>query len=363
MARLYNTHNTVAVQRAGGMSSPREDLLQKVAAGWDSTLDAYLAALDVNSNATKRTYKKALNSFHRWVEETGRQMSRLAREDVLEYKDYLFSEKNRHSPHTVNAYLAALRSFYTWAESEMLYPNIAAGIKRAKAQEEFIKMHLTHDEINKLLTAFMTGDGLEKRKIAFGRVEQISLRNFAIINLMVRCGLRTIEVSRLDVGDIQTVHSRRVLLVWGKGRDSKDDRVPLDREAYEPIWDYLQTRPDATKDDPLFIAESYDRQGTRLCTRQIQRICKAGLKAIGLDSHAYSAHSLRHTTAVEILLNGGDMWDVKYMLRHTDPRTSELYVKSIEKEERLRHSPDRYLHGQYVTKENPTPDNKTEPQR
>ena len=63
----------------------------------------------------------------------------------------------------------------------------------------------------------------------------MSLRDFAIVNLILRTGLRTIEVVRADVGDITFKGNRRILRVWGKGHDTKDDFVVLTDKTYLPI--------------------------------------------------------------------------------------------------------------------------------
>ena len=80
-----------------------------------------------------------------------------------------------------------------------------------------------------------------------------------------------------------------------------------------------------------------------MSTRLIQMIIKRGLRAIGLDSHAYSAHSLRHTTATQIIKNGGTIMDVKRALRHSSINTSMIYTASIEDEERLQKAPEDLL--------------------
>ena len=80
-----------------------------------------------------------------------------------------------------------------------------------------------------------------------------------------------------------------------------------------------------------------------MAPRSIQYLCKEALKAIGLDGHEYSAHSLRHTTGVLILKNGGDWKDVQRVLRHASPATSQIYTASIEEEMRLDSNPEGLL--------------------
>ena len=80
-----------------------------------------------------------------------------------------------------------------------------------------------------------------------------------------------------------------------------------------------------------------------MATRTIQRLCKEALRAVGLDSHEYSAHTLRHTTAVTIIRQGGDLNDVQRVLRHASQVTSQIYTASIEQEIRLDSNPEALL--------------------
>ena len=170
-----------------------------------------------------------------------------------------------------------------------------------------------------------------------------SLRDYAIVNLLLRTGLRTIEVVRADIGDITFKGDKRVLLIWGKGHTEKDSFVVLTDKTYLPIREYLSTRKGAKSGYPLFSSNSRHNFGERLTTRTISGLCKEGLKGIGLDGREFTAHSLRHTTAVEILKNAGEITDVPRVLRHTSPVTSQIYTESIEEELRLQRSPESLL--------------------
>ena len=213
------------------------------------------------------------------------------------------------------------------AEGEKYYPNIAKGIKTPRRQQAFKKQHLTDDKSAELLEHFRS----------------LSLRDYAIVNLILRTGLRTIEVVRADVGDITFKGNRRVLKVWGKGHIEKDDFVVLSEKAYEPIKEYLQTRKACKSGEPLFTSTSHQNYGGRLTTKTISSICKDGLRAIGLDGKEFTAHSLRHTTAVAILKHGGQLTDVQSVLRHSSPVTSQIYTESVKEELRLQNAPELAL--------------------
>ena len=131
------------------------------------------------------------------------------------------------------------------------------------------------------------------------------------------------------------------------GHAEKDDFVVLTDEAWLPIEQYLQERGECKPDEPLFATNGFGHNGGRMSTRSIQDICKKNLRAIGLDGHEYSAHSLRHTTGTQILKNGGSMMDVQQVLRHTSPSTSQLYVNTIMEEKRLDDASEQILDGSF----------------
>lgn len=285
--------------------------------------------------------------FMDWVGETGRHLGSLTTADIIAYKDSLLGQKK--SALTVNLYLSAVRKFYKWTQKENLYPNISDGIESVKTKKDtFRKMHLESEEGARLLeyeaeAKIVKGKSDSHTRKLNENERMIALRNFAMVNLMLRAGLRTIEVSRLDIGDITMKKGRRILKIWGKGHSEKDDFVVLTDEAYKPIKNYLKTRPEAGADEPLFTCEGLDSKGRRMSARRIQAICKEGLRSIGLDGHEYSAHSLRHTTGTEILINGGTMFDVQHVLRHTTPVTSQIYVNSIAEDKRLEDASEELL--------------------
>ena len=279
----------------------------------EEAIELFVSECDIRENS-RNVYRRGLLYFFKWVEKTGRTISKLTRADIITFKDSLL---NTHSNLSVASYLVALRRFYEWAEGNKHYPNIAKGIKSPKRKNAYLKEHLRENQITDLLAHF-----------------EGNTRDYAIVNLLLRTGLRCIEVVRANVEDITFKGGRRILRVWGKGRDEKDAFVVLTDKAYAPIRAYLDTRGTTTLKEPLFISTSNRNLKGRLTTRSISKICKEGFRAIGIDGKEYTAHSLRHTTAV-LLLKNGSLADVQSVLRHSSPATSQIYTKSIEEELRL----------------------------
>lgn len=308
-----------AIVRVGGKS---------IVAGhtdtWKELVATFVASQDVKESS-RALYARTLSQYFLWIEKENKVVAQLDREDILEYKDSLLS--SGLSNLTVSSYLVVVRKFYEWAEAKKLYPNIARGVKTPKRLQQFKKQHLTDAKSAELVN-----------------LEGLSLRDRAIINLILRTGLRTIEVVRANIEDITFKGERRVLKVWGKGRDTREDFVILTDKAYQPIREYLDSnRKFAKGGEPLFSSESHQNSGKRLTTRTISGICKEGLKAVGLDGKEFTAHSLRHTTACAILKHGGTIADAQAVLRHTSPVTTQIYLESIKEEQRLQNASEALI--------------------
>lgn len=296
---------------------------------WRGLVARFIAAEDV-SQSSRALYNRTLTQFFLWMEREGKlplfTAKQMDRADILSYKDSL--QAASLSPLTIGSYMVVVRKFFTALESYKIYPNIARGIKAPKKEKGFRKAHLTDEKSTELLSYTKANN---------------TLRDYAIINLMLRTGLRTIEVVRADIGDITYKGDKRVLMVWGKGHDRKDSFVVLTDKAYSPIKEYLATRKGAKAGEPLFTSESIRNRGGRLTTRTISGLCKEGFRAIGIDSHEYTAHSLRHTTACAILKHGGQLTDAQGVLRHASPVTTQIYTESIKEEMRLQRAPEAML--------------------
>jgi integrase/recombinase XerC/integrase/recombinase XerD len=286
-----------------------------------SLLEEFLASQDVKESS-RQLYKRTLRPFFLYLQEKEIPLKAVSRADILRYKDKLLDAAM--SPLTVGSYLTVVRKFFGWAEALKYYPNVAKGIKTPTRKQQYRKQALTTDQGRKLLHYF----------------QEQSLRDYALVNLMICTGLRCIEVSRANVEDItlksqEGSEAQRVLLVQGKGRLEKDSFVILSEAVYQPIKAYLDTRLNAKAKEPLFSSTSNTNKGGSLTTRTISKIAKAGLCAIGLDDRAFTAHSLRHSAASILIKNGATAEEVKDVLRHASTAITQIYYASVAEEVRL----------------------------
>lgn len=293
----------------------------------EELVDSFIASQDVKESS-KLLYRRTLKQYFNWVDKKSYLLSEIARPQLLEYKEELLN--SNMSSLTVGSYITSVRRFYEWTEANKFYPNVAKGIKTPKRKQQFKKQPLLPSQATALLNYYQSK----------------ASRDYAIITLLLRTGLRTIEVIRASVEDIVFKGSQRVLLIQGKGRDEKDNFVLLTDKTYQPIADYLATRT-ATGSEPLFTSTSNNSKGERLTTRSISYIAKEGLKAIGLDERSFTAHSLRHTTAVNILRGGGSLEQAQMTLRHSNPATTQIYTATLNEERRLQNSGEALIDSLY----------------
>jgi integrase/recombinase XerC/integrase/recombinase XerD len=291
-------------------------------------MDSFINSLDVKPTS-RLLYFRTLKQYFNWIEKNGYRLSEIARPQLLKYKEDLLS--SGMSSLTVGSYLTSLKSFYSWAEANKFYPNVAKGIKSPARKQQFKKQPLLPSQATALLSYY----------------QDKALRDFAVVNLLLRTGLRTIEVIRANVEDIVFKGSQRVLLVHGKGRAEKDNFVVLTEKSYQPLAQYLATRGKVSPGEPLFISTSNNSKGERLTTRSISYIAKEGLKAIGLNERSFTAHSLRHTTAVNILRAGGSLETAQFTLRHSNPATTQIYTATLNEERRLGNSGEALIDSLY----------------
>lgn len=151
------------------------------------------------------------------------------------------------------------------------------------------------------------------------RSHRTGLRDYAILLLLVRLGLRSVEVARLEIGDIDWRAGE--MTVRGKAR--RDDRMPLPADVGEAIAAYLtQARP-RVEFRTLFVTCAAPLRPIipQLVGDVARHACeRAGVVAVG-------PHRLRHALATQLLQQGGDLVEISQVLRHRDLATTAIYAK------------------------------------
>lgn len=273
----------------------------------------FVAYLDAKPK-TVETYTKALRQLDSYFVAHGIQQPK--REDMIAFREDL--KATGHKPTTIQNYITAARLFFSWLEQAGIYPNIAAHVKGAKLDREHKKSYLTSRQVKAVLADI-------------DRTTLQGKRDYAMLVLMVTGGLRTVEVARADIGDMQTLGDSTVLYIQGKGRDEKTEYVKLDAHVEAAIRDYLKARGEAKPDAPLFASTSNNNRGKRMTTRAISGIAKAHMVEAGYNSDKLTAHSLRHTAVTLSLLAGQPLEEVQQFARHANIATTMIYNHALDK--------------------------------
>lgn len=284
----------------------------------------YIAYID-RSEQTTRTYLNTLKVFATWCKDNG--IDRPTRDDIISYRQYL--ERTR-SASTVAQYLRSVCQFFRWTGAAGYYPNVAENVHAPKVRTNIHKRDALDPEdvtkIDEMLLARIAG--------AKSATEDLQAkRTRAIFLLAVVAGLRTVEIHRANIRDLETRGGRggrAWLYIWGKGHAEPDERKPLARTVYAAIKAYLDARTDhMVQSSPLFVATGNRSGGKRIAATTISTMLKRTLQAAGYDSERLTAHSLRHTAGTAAFTVSSDLYAVQGYLRHKDPAVTEIYLHAI----------------------------------
>ena len=297
---------------------------QIVSGGFDRNLfQRFIKYTDVK-DTTIKGYTVCIRSFIRWMNDTG--VRTPDRADIMDYKTFLSDQ--HYSAGTQRQYLRAVKHFFKWTAAEGLFPNIADNIKGAKVKQDNTKKDpFTEAEIIRVINSIDTTTTTGKR-------------DRAMILLAVSCGLRIIEMQRADIGDIETKNGRRIIYIQRKGHDEKDIYKKVEPEAWEAIAEYLKTRPEAGKKDPLFVSTSNRSKGQRIAEPTFSTMIKEIFRKAGFDSKRLTAHSLRHSAITYYLKETNDLQGAQVFADHCDPKTTTIYAHNIDKDKQ---NPERII--------------------
>lgn len=212
---------------------------------------------------------------------------------------------------TLNYHLIALRSFLKFCAKRNIPALAADKIELARTKRTQVTF-LSEDELETMF---------KQPKLDTPQ----GLRDRAILELLFSSGLRVSELTNLNRDHINL--KRREFMVRGKGQ--KDRPIFVSEAAAYWVERYLNERTDTTS--PLFIRYSgtkkVDRSGNfhRLTPRSIQRLVARYALLAGITKHV-SPHTLRHSFATDLLMNGADLRSVQAMLGHSNISTTQIYT-------------------------------------
>ncbi len=287
-------------------------------------IEDFLEHLEIESGRSKKTIDNYRLYLERFLELSQEILNKddikptdVTRELLRKYRLKLNrygSENGRDDLKTITQayHLIALRGFLKYLarrEIKSLDPSLVELPHVIRKQVTF----LHYDEIEDILSQIDTST-------------ESGLRDRAIIELLYSGGLRVSELVGLNRGSINL--ERREFMVRGKG--SKDRPIFISQSAADRVQDYLDARTDSLP--ALFLNNSRNTQTVdtsgnyrRITARSVERIVEKYARMAGITKHV-SPHTLRHSFATDLLMNGADLRSVQSMLGHADISTTQIYT-------------------------------------
>jgi len=276
----------------------------------------FIEHLEFEGGRMPRTAENYEFYLNRFVEFAGDiTPDQITSELIRKYRLWLNRLKNERGEElamiTQAYHLIALRGFlkyFSRRDIPSLSPDKIELPKTHRKQVTF----LHYDEVGRLLEQVDTN-------------EESGLRDRAILELLFSSGLRVSELVNLNRDHINT--KRREFMVRGKGQ--KDRPVFISQAAADWVEQYLAMRQDTLA--PLFISYSRNVEANtsgdyrRLTARSIQRMINKYARLAGITKHV-SPHTMRHSFATDLLMNGADLRSVQSMLGHSNISTTQIYT-------------------------------------
>lgn len=319
----------------------------------------FVRYIDRSENTT-RAYIINLRQFMAWLRFKG--ITQPTREDILSYREWLTTEhdaiqlapetaagweyrtdragdpiKVSCKANTVAQYLRSVCQFFRWTAASGIYPDVAANIHAPKLKNNTHKKDaLTAEEVLTIEDSISakaqerTQEAAQADKDQAGKIQRSTeqgKRLYAMYLLAVNAGLRTIEISRANVKDIETKSGQAYIYIWGKGHAEADTRKALAPEVKAALDDYLRSRTDKpTGSSPLFVSTGNRAGGKRIAPTTISTMLKQAMQQAGFDSERITAHSLRHTAGTNVQELTGNLYLTQQYMRHSNPATTEIYL-------------------------------------
>jgi site-specific recombinase XerD len=280
----------------------------------------YLEVERGRSSRTIRNYDFYLRRFAAWAKNPS--PSAIDDNMIRRYRLWLNREvsgrfEENIKKNTQNYHLIALRAFLKYLSRRDIRSLAAEKIELAKAPTRIVAF-LEEDELARIL----------KAPLARGE-ELVALRDKAILETLFSTGLRVSELANLKIDDVNL--KRDEFTIRGKG--DKPRVVFLSEESKIWIKKYLDKRRDASPF--MFVCHDRAKSGRHdtgpITPRSVERLVQHYAKAAGITKRI-TPHTMRHTFATDLLMNGADIRSVQSMLGHASITTTQVYTHITNKQ-------------------------------
>ena len=259
----------------------------------------------VSSN-TLQSYKRDLKQFEKYIEQNGKDYSKITDEGIKEYISYM--QEIGKKPSTISRGLASIRSFYQYeTKNKSVEKDPTEGIQSPKIEKR-VPSVLTSNEVALLLE--------QPRDI-----DLKGIRDKAMLEFAYATGMRVTEIISLNVEDINIDRG------YATCKNGKKERtVPIGNMSLKALKEYiLNARNTMIKDEnekALFV----NVNGQRLTRQGFWKIIKYYKEQAHIEKEI-TPHVLRHSFATHLLQNGADLKSIQTMLGHSDILSTQIYMQ------------------------------------
>ncbi len=207
---------------------------------------------------------------------------------------------------------SATRNFLRYLVTRGLIPTgLEAAIPRARLwKHASLPEHLSAEEVARVLVTCADGTAIGKR-------------NYAILLLLSRLGIRALEAARLQIDDIDW---RTGCILIRASKNHRERNLPLSEDVGQALLDYLRDGRPQTDSRNIFLehtAPFHPLQSSSAITQAVNRL----LKKTGIERRSSGAHLFRHTAASQMVCRGATFKEVADVLGHQSLQTTGIYAK------------------------------------
>ncbi len=262
---------------------------------------------------SQRVYRQDAKAFAQWMTEHGALPETLTRQDAIAYRVHL---AEKYAKITANRmFSVARRLLDEQVRNKHLPENLFASVEGFKTGNETTHTTLRKEDARELLAAV-------DRRTVKGK------RDYALMSLLVRTGIRRSECAALRLADLRMQEGHHVAIIeHGKGDKRRVVKLPVD--VFRSIEQYIRAagRTNRAPEAALFTGMTKGDKPTEqpISDKLIERVVKHYSQQI--DIPTLTPHGLRSTFITLALENKATLHQVQYAAGHADPRTTERYQK------------------------------------
>jgi site-specific recombinase XerD len=291
-------------------------------------LEEYRYAINRLSPRTQEWYLQKVEVFVKWCQEQNQtEVEGLRGGHIRRFHQAIADAPNAHNgkpltTYTINGYARAVRTFLNWCNKEgiSVNPTIRENVEMPTVEEKVIEV-FTVDQIKALLAA---------TKYEYN--DYLTMRDKAIILTLTETGIRASELCGLTLENVFLEPYDAHLKVRGKGQKEREVG-PLGNTARATLHRYItRYRKAPPEEQHVFLNRSGDPMTKSGLDQTLYRL-RDWAKVTGVRC---SAHTFRHTYAVNYLRRGGDVFKLMRLMGHTNVAVTEEYLKAFKQRDARR---------------------------